>query len=154
MTILIGFEHVDSRCAISAISGHLPPFLPPPSNMNTSKLRAAILVVSETASQDPSSDKCTAILQDVFETVGNDQWEVSVTQIIPDDVLEIQRFITRWTDGEDAVNLIISSGGTGFAVKDSTPEVKMPYPLTFKSNMTNSRTKRLYCLLYTDMHQG
>ena len=112
MTILIGFEHVDSRCAISAISGHLPPFLPPPSNMNTSKLGAAILVVSETASQDPSSDKCTAILQDVFETVGNDQWEVQVTQIVPDDVLEIQRFVTRWTDSEDAVNLIISSGGT------------------------------------------
>jgi gephyrin len=122
--------------------------------MNTSKLRAAILIISETASQDPSSDKCTTILQDVFETVGNDQWEVSVTQIIPDDILEIQRFVTRWTDGEDSVNLIISSGGTGFALKDSTPEVKLLCLLTFKSNMTNSRAKRLCCLLYTDMHQG
>ena len=45
-------------------------------------------------------------------------------QIIPDDVLEIQRAITRWTDqGDERINLVVTSGGTGFAVKDLTPEV-------------------------------
>ncbi|KAF2496724.1 hypothetical protein BU16DRAFT_483980 [Lophium mytilinum] len=94
--------------------------------MTDNKLRAAILIISETASQDPSTDKCTSILEDVFETLGKDQWEVSVKEIVTDSVLDIQRFLQRWTDKEDHVNLIITSGGTGFAVKDYTPEAVMP----------------------------
>ncbi|OCK77705.1 gephyrin [Lepidopterella palustris CBS 459.81] len=90
------------------------------------KLKAAILVISETASQDSSTDKCIPILEGVFETMGKGQWEVCITQIVPDSALEIQRFIRRWADWEDAVNLIITSGGTGFAVKDRTPEAVTP----------------------------
>ena len=94
-------------------------------NMSTtsSKLRAAILIVSETASQDPSTDKCIPILKDVFGNLGNDQWDVAETEIVPDSVLAIQKTIRRWTDGAEPINLILSSGGTGFATKDVTPEV-------------------------------
>ena len=91
--------------------------------MSNQKLRAAILVVSETASKDPSSDKCIPVLQDVFNTLGNDQWEIVATEIVPDSVLDIQKAIKAWSDGEDPVNLVVTSGGTGFAVKDVTPEV-------------------------------
>lgn len=87
------------------------------------QLRAGIIIVSETASQDPSTDKTTPLLKDVFEQQGGGQWTVAETRIIPDDVLEIQRSIQQWTDGNDPLNLIITSGGTGFAVKDNTPEV-------------------------------
>lgn len=87
------------------------------------KLRAAILVVSDTASQDPSTDKCIPTLKDVFDNLGNDQWEVSETEIVTDNVLAIQKTIRSWTDRENPVNLIVSSGGTGFATKDVTPEV-------------------------------
>jgi gephyrin len=87
------------------------------------KLKAAILVVSETASQDPSSDKCIPILKDVFGNLGNEQWNIAETEIVPDSVLAIQKTIRKWTDGADPINLIISSGGTGFATKDVTPEV-------------------------------
>ncbi|KAG9197952.1 hypothetical protein G6514_000671 [Epicoccum nigrum] len=89
----------------------------------TSKLRAAILVVSETASRDPSTDKCIPILKDVFEKAGNDQWDVAVTEIVTDNVLAIQKTIRNWTDGPEPINLVVSSGGTGFATKDVTPEV-------------------------------
>lgn len=94
-------------------------------NMSTSnsKLKAAILVVSETASQDPSTDKCIPILKGVFSNSSNDQWDVAETEIVPDSVLAIQKTVRRWTDGADPINLIISSGGTGFATKDVTPEV-------------------------------
>lgn len=97
-------------------------------NMSTtkSKLKAAILIVSETASQDPSTDKCIPILKDVFGNSGNDQWDVAETEIVPDSVLAIQKTIRNWTDGADPINLIISSGGTGFATKDVTPEVQHP----------------------------
>ena len=91
--------------------------------MSNPKLRAAILIVSETAAKDPSSDKCIPVLQDVFKTLGNDQWEIATTSIVPDTILDIQRFIRTWTDWEDAVNLIVTSGGTGFSDKDVTPEV-------------------------------
>ena len=98
---------------------------PSSTNMSTptSKLRAAILVVSETASRDPSTDKCIPILKDVFEKAGNDQWDVAVTEIVTDNVLAIQKTIRNWTDGPEPINLVVSSGGTGFATKDVTPEV-------------------------------
>ena len=88
-----------------------------------STLKAAILVVSTTASKDPSADSSGGILTDVFEKEGGGKWEVVETRIVGDDVLDIQRSITGWTDREETVNVIITTGGTGFAVSDSTPEV-------------------------------
>ena len=93
------------------------------SNMSNQTLKAAILVVSTTASKDPSTDSSGGILKDVFDQEGGEKWEVTKTKIVGDVALDIQRSIMGWTDGEDAVNLIISTGGTGFAVHDSTPEV-------------------------------
>lgn len=91
--------------------------------MTDIKLKAAILIVSETASQDASTDKCIPILRDVFANLGNDQWEVASTEIVPDSVLDIQKCIRTWTDSAEPLNLIVTSGGTGFATKDVTPEV-------------------------------
>ncbi|KAI4689969.1 uncharacterized protein J4E84_004150 [Alternaria hordeiaustralica] len=91
-----------------------------------SKLKAAILVVSETASEDPSTDKCIPVLKKVFGDLGNDQWEVSETEIVPDNTLAIQKTIKYWTDGPEPINLIVTSGGTGFATKDVTPEAVTP----------------------------
>lgn len=91
---------------------------------NTTKLRAAIIIISETASRDPSTDKCIPALQDAFANEGGGRFDATETAIVPDDVLQIQRAITQRTDGNDAFNLIITSGGTGFAVNDVTPEVR------------------------------
>ncbi|KAF2273020.1 uncharacterized protein EI97DRAFT_192762 [Westerdykella ornata] len=94
--------------------------------MSNTKLKAAILVVSQTASQDPTTDKCIPVLKQLFQELGNDQWEVAISEIVPDSILDIQKFIRTWTDREDAVNLIVTGGGTGFAVKDVTPEAVAP----------------------------
>ncbi|KAH8728794.1 hypothetical protein GQ44DRAFT_769210 [Phaeosphaeriaceae sp. PMI808] len=91
-------------------------------SQNSTKLKAAILVVSDTASKDASTDKCIPILQDLFGDAGDNQWHVSETSIVPDHVLTIQKTIKGWTDCEDPINLIVTSGGTGFATKDVTPE--------------------------------
>jgi gephyrin len=88
-----------------------------------STLKAAILVVSTTASKDPSADSSGGILTEVFEKEGAGKWEVTEVKIVGDEVLDIQRVITSWADRENAVNVIISTGGTGFAVHDTTPEV-------------------------------
>jgi gephyrin len=94
-------------------------------------LRATILVVSTTASKDPLTDASGDILTNVFETEGAGKWKVEQVKIVGDNVLEIQRSITAWTDGESAVNLIVSTGGTGFAVSDNTPEVRNYYKASF-----------------------
>lgn len=88
-----------------------------------SKLRAAILVVSETASKDASTDKCIPALQETFSRLGGDKWDASETKIVSDDVSQIQRAVTGWCDGESFANLVVTSGGTGFTGKDVTPEV-------------------------------
>ncbi|RHZ63757.1 bifunctional molybdopterin adenylyltransferase MobB/molybdopterin molybdotransferase MoeA family protein [Aspergillus thermomutatus] len=94
--------------------------------MADGKLRAAILVVSDTASQDPSTDKVGDTLTASFTAEGSNSWEPPVIKIVPDNVLDIQRTICNWTDGPDWVNLVLISGGTGFAVKDNTPEAVSP----------------------------
>ncbi len=90
--------------------------------MDDSRLKAAILIISDTAYQEPSTDKAGDILTNVFETEGGGQWIVNHREIVPDDVLAIQRAVTKYCDGEDSVNFLITTGGTGFAVKDNTPE--------------------------------
>jgi gephyrin len=92
--------------------------------MSQTGLQAAILIISNTAAQDPSTDKSESVLRDTFEEDGDGKWGILETKIVPDDVLQIQRQIQRWTDGADGPNLILTTGGTGFAVADHTPEVR------------------------------
>jgi molybdopterin biosynthesis enzyme MoaB len=93
------------------------------SPMADTKLRPAILIVSDTAARDPSTDRASGVLCETFASEGGDRWEKPVTKIVPDNVLDIQRNIVLWTEGEGYFNVILTTGGTGFATKDNTPEV-------------------------------
>jgi gephyrin len=87
-------------------------------------MRAAILIVSTTAAKDPSTDSSQDVLREVIEQEGGGRWDLVETKIVPDDVVQIQRQIMLWADGSVGdVNLILTTGGTGFAVADNTPEV-------------------------------
>ncbi|KAJ9602610.1 hypothetical protein H2200_012803 [Cladophialophora chaetospira] len=94
--------------------------------------RPAILVISDTAASDPSTDKAIPTLREVFSVEGAGKWTEPLTAIVSDDVIEIQRAIRSWTDVEDEssnggiVNLVITTGGTGFARRDFTPEAISP----------------------------
>lgn len=91
--------------------------------MSAPILRAAILVVSTTASKDPSTDASGPALQTVFDSDGAGQWTVASTQIVSDDEEQIKKQILEWTDGPDhKINMVVTTGGTGFAVSDITPE--------------------------------
>lgn len=94
--------------------------------MPDTKLKPAILIVSDTASQNPSTDKSIDALSTLLASEGVNTWDEPVTKIVPDNVVDIQRAICVWADSEDPVNLVLVSGGTGFAVKDYTPEVCLP----------------------------
>jgi len=86
-------------------------------------LRVAILIVSTTAAKDPSTDASGNVLEQVFAHQGQGKWAVVDIKIVPDVVTQIQRQIMLWADIAEGVNLIVTTGGTGFAVSDNTPEV-------------------------------
>lgn len=84
---------------------------------------AAVLIVSTTAAKDPSADASATVLREVLMQDGGGRWDVVDERIVSDNVFDIQRNIMLWADGPNAVNLIITTGGTGFSVADVTPEV-------------------------------
>jgi gephyrin len=100
------------------------PFALGPRNMSHSNtnLRACILIVSDTASEDPSADRSGDILAGVLSEGG--QWTICKRAIVPDNKESIQDAVQEGCSA--GANLIITSGGTGFAQKDVTPEAVAP----------------------------
>ena len=90
------------------------------------QLKAAILIISDTAFLNPSTDAAGDYLSDVIKAEGRGQWAAADREIIPDDILAIQRATSKYSDREDYANLLITTGGTGFAQKDHTPEAIAP----------------------------
>ena len=89
------------------------------------RLRPGILIISDTAFEDPAADRTGNILCEVFQSEEScGQWEKPLVEIVPDDATRIELAVRGWTDDEkNHVSLVVTSGGTGFAVKDITPEV-------------------------------
>ena len=83
-------------------------------------LRIAILTISDT--RDEETDKSGALLAERLTSAGH---ELAGKAIVRDDVEAIRRQVRAWSDDED-VDLIISTGGTGFAPRDVTPEAIKP----------------------------
>ena len=83
-------------------------------------LRIAVLTVSDT--RDEETDKSGALLADRLTQVGH---ELAAKAIVKDDVEAIRAQVCAWTEDPD-VDVIISTGGTGFAPRDVTPEAVKP----------------------------
>lgn len=115
------------------------------------KLTAAILIVSTTAAEDPSTDASASVLRGVLAEDGQGKWEVRGEGIVSDNVLAIQRQITQWTDGPDPPSLIITTGGTGFAVSDGTPEVSLLAFFSARRRRVAKLLARLLALCFTSM---
>jgi molybdenum cofactor biosynthesis protein B len=83
-------------------------------------LRIAVITVSDT--RDEQTDKSGALLAQRLQEAGH---ELAGKAIVRDDVEAIRTQVKRWVEAED-VDLIISTGGTGFAPRDVTPEAVKP----------------------------
>ena len=83
-------------------------------------LRIAVLTVSDTRGED--TDRSGALLVERLTSAGH---QLAGKAIVADDVDAIRKRVRSWSDDE-AVDVIISTGGTGFAPRDVTPEALKP----------------------------
>jgi molybdopterin adenylyltransferase len=83
-------------------------------------LRIAVMTISDTRTAE--TDKSGALLADRLTTAGH---ELRGNAIVPDDVAAIRAQAEAWI-ADDAVDVIITTGGTGFAPRDVTPEAIRP----------------------------
>ena len=81
-------------------------------------LTFAILTVSDRSSAGTREDLSGPVLVDAVERAG---WVVSATAIIPDEIQQISDQLITWADS-DEIQIILTTGGTGFAPRDITPE--------------------------------
>jgi molybdenum cofactor biosynthesis protein B len=89
-------------------------------NLTFYPLRIAVLTVSDT--RDKSTDKSGALLTERLAAAGH---ELAAKAIVRDDIEAIRAQVRAWA-GDPDVDLIISTGGTGFAPRDVTPEAVKP----------------------------
>ena len=81
-------------------------------------LTFAILTVSDRSYAGNREDLSGPVLGDAVQGAG---WAVSVTAIIPDEIQQISDQLIMWADSGD-IQIILTTGGTGFAPRDVTPE--------------------------------
>ncbi|CAL1700302.1 unnamed protein product [Somion occarium] len=81
-------------------------------------VRVAILTVSDTASKDVTADKSGPVIKAILSQHG---CECKYLNIVPDDEERIRETVRAWC-AEGTIDLVITTGGTGFGVRDSTPE--------------------------------
>jgi molybdenum cofactor biosynthesis protein B len=83
-------------------------------------LRIAVLTVSD--SRNEETDKSGRLLAERLTAAGH---ELAGKAIVKDEIEAIRDQVKAWVDNPQ-VDLIISTGGTGFAPRDVTPEAVKP----------------------------
>jgi len=81
-------------------------------------IRFGIVTVSDRSWRGERMDLSGPAL---VKAVTEQGWQVTSTVIIPDDMGEIQKLLLSWVDTGD-VDVILTTGGTGFGPRDVTPE--------------------------------
>ena len=83
-------------------------------------LDVAVLTVSDTRNED--TDKSGALLAQRLQASGH---RLAEKRIVPDDVYRIRAVVAHWI-AEEAVQVVLSTGGTGVTGRDGTPEAIAP----------------------------
>ncbi|MBQ4361535.1 MAG: MogA/MoaB family molybdenum cofactor biosynthesis protein [Lachnospiraceae bacterium] len=82
---------------------------------------AAVITVSDKGSRGERVDTSGPRICSMLEERG---WDVVYTGIVPDEAKQIQADILHCSD-ELGVDLVLTTGGTGFSPRDITPEATM-----------------------------
>jgi len=81
-------------------------------------LRFSILTVSDRSSRGERPDTSGPVLAELVRTQG---WQVVKQEIVADELESIKAIFNVWCDSGET-DVILATGGTGFAPRDVTPE--------------------------------
>ena len=84
-------------------------------------IRVGILTVSDLGSRGEREDTSGRALGERIEEMG---WVVECYEIVPDERGVISEMLRKWAD-DAGLQLILTTGGTGFADRDVTPEATL-----------------------------
>ncbi|XP_052436705.1 gephyrin isoform X10 [Carassius gibelio] len=85
------------------------------------QIRVGILTVSDSCFRNLAEDRSGINLKDLVHDPSLLGGIISAYKIVPDEIEEIKETLVDWCD-EKELNLILTTGGTGFAPRDVTPE--------------------------------
>ncbi|MGZ7064805.1 MAG: MogA/MoaB family molybdenum cofactor biosynthesis protein, partial [Candidatus Aminicenantales bacterium] len=80
-------------------------------------MRVGILTISDKGARGEREDKSGPAIREMMEAEGA---EIVRTRIVPDEPDLIRGALIEWSDG--GLDLILTTGGTGFSPRDWTPE--------------------------------
>ena len=99
-------------------NGDTVEMLPVPSD---APLTAAVITLSDKGSKGEREDKSGPVIVKMLEEAG---YEIIESNILPDEQKLLENELIRLSD-QRQVNLILTTGGTGFSERDRTPEATM-----------------------------
>ncbi|XP_044127558.1 gephyrin isoform X1 [Bufo gargarizans] len=85
------------------------------------QIRVGVLTVSDSCFRNLAEDRSGINLKDLVQDPSLLGGTISAYKIVPDEVEDIKESLIDWCD-EKELNLILTTGGTGFAPRDVTPE--------------------------------
>ncbi|XP_055042445.1 gephyrin b isoform X3 [Paramisgurnus dabryanus] len=85
------------------------------------QIRVGVLTVSDSCFRNLAEDRSGVNLKDLVHDPSLLGGTISAYKIVPDEIDEIKETLVDWCD-EKELNLILTTGGTGFAPRDVTPE--------------------------------
>lgn len=84
-------------------------------------MRVGVLTISDRSSRGEREDLSGPLLK---ERVGNQGWSVVRFDVVSDDQEDIEGRLQAWADSGE-VDLILTTGGTGFSSRDHAPEATL-----------------------------
>lgn len=81
-------------------------------------IRVGILTASDKGYIGERIDTSSQVIREIILLKG---WQVTEYTIVPDDIDELKRVMLDWCD-LNKVDLLLTTGGTGFSNRDVTPE--------------------------------
>jgi len=81
-------------------------------------IRIGIITVSDRSSRGERPDESGPALMNAVSQQG---WQVILTEILPDEIETLITTLTEWADS-GKMDIILTTGGTGFSPRDITPE--------------------------------
>ena len=83
-------------------------------------LNIAVLTVSDT--RELATDTSGQYLCDILTESGH---VLAAREIVKDDIYQLRAVVSKWVASKD-IQVVITTGGTGFSGRDSTPEALAP----------------------------